>query len=292
MPRRTIQHVIGSQAVAAVSAIWAEVGAAVEEVHNDYGEDLLVQTALEGRVDPFKIWIQVKGRTRLKRPRKDSVRKIRVSREHAFRWASSLDQVIIVLWDVDEKRGWYARPRQQVVLYELLTSDRDQVAIEFRESDSFDARTAQLIAWESRMDSIAGQYLVAREGETWFDRLAPEEVKANSKNTVKESFFIAFNFLRLVRFIEDDGPIQSAQIAIRNYCLRFKQHDPTSGTSPTEPLFEDAATLDDAFDQILHLTLMSHVQDFTGGVPVPLALIGDCVAFVGSFLLQGKSLED
>jgi hypothetical protein len=37
LPRRPIQHVVGAKAVAAVSSIWLDAGAAVEEVRNDYG---------------------------------------------------------------------------------------------------------------------------------------------------------------------------------------------------------------------------------------------------------------
>jgi len=42
-------------------ALVALCGFAAEVVHNDYGEDLFVQTKLSDVVDPHRMWIQVKG---------------------------------------------------------------------------------------------------------------------------------------------------------------------------------------------------------------------------------------
>jgi hypothetical protein len=50
MPRRTLQHGIADKAVSAVSAIWTDIGAAVDEIQHDYGEDLLVQTSFDEEV--------------------------------------------------------------------------------------------------------------------------------------------------------------------------------------------------------------------------------------------------
>jgi hypothetical protein len=61
MPYRPIQHQISSKAVAKVCDIWSNTGAAVEEIQRDYGEDLLVQTCLNEKLDASRIWVQVKG---------------------------------------------------------------------------------------------------------------------------------------------------------------------------------------------------------------------------------------
>ena len=62
IPSRHLQQQNGDKARTAVERIWLEIGAAVEEVIRDYGDDLLVQTCLNGKMDASRLWIQVKGR--------------------------------------------------------------------------------------------------------------------------------------------------------------------------------------------------------------------------------------
>ncbi|VVJ15414.1 Uncharacterised protein [Amycolatopsis camponoti] len=104
MPKRPLQHVIGSKAAAAVSRIWLDIDAAVDEVKNDYGEDLLVQTSLRGEVDPSRVWVQVKGRSQID-PTSFNKKSVRVPIDRAIRWAYSAETVALVLWDVSADRG-------------------------------------------------------------------------------------------------------------------------------------------------------------------------------------------
>lgn len=61
MPYRPIRHQISAKAVVKVCDVWTDIGTAVEEIQRDYGEDLLVQTCLNGKMDSSRIWVQVKG---------------------------------------------------------------------------------------------------------------------------------------------------------------------------------------------------------------------------------------
>jgi len=61
MPQRPSRHRIASQAVAAVRKIWADAGAAVDEIGEDYGEDLLIRPCLGEHMDKSRLWVQVKG---------------------------------------------------------------------------------------------------------------------------------------------------------------------------------------------------------------------------------------
>jgi hypothetical protein len=109
MPYRPIQHQIASQAVAAVSAVWVNTGAAVEEIKQDYGEDLLVQPCLDNVMDDVRIWVQVKGVRSLSDYHKTTGKAaISIRADLALRWARSANKLILILWDVKNHIGWYS----------------------------------------------------------------------------------------------------------------------------------------------------------------------------------------
>ena len=112
MPKRPSQHEIASRAVAAVRKLWADAGAAVDEIHEDYGEDLLVQPSLNGEMDAVRIWVQVKGTTTFKSRKSNP--KVRLTVGHVKRWLTTDNYVIVILWDVSNGRGGtYIRIRNE-----------------------------------------------------------------------------------------------------------------------------------------------------------------------------------
>lgn len=97
MPNRPTQHQIADQAVSAVRRVWADVGAAVEEVRRDYGEDLLVQPQFDGRMDACRLWVQVKGTAGPSdRDSSGGNLRIRFRNDLLLRWARTADEVVII----------------------------------------------------------------------------------------------------------------------------------------------------------------------------------------------------
>ena len=148
-----MQHVVADRAISAVRTIWADQGAAVEEVRRDYGEDLLVQTQLRGRLDDSRIWVQVKGTTQRLRNENACPSPVRVASSLALRWIRSLDLVVVVQWNLREEKGWYAVPRNIVSQAHLLEHLNETTAINFSKSDNFDVSAANRLAWLARIDS-------------------------------------------------------------------------------------------------------------------------------------------
>jgi Domain of unknown function (DUF4365) len=94
MPSRPTQHETADKALIAVERIFAECGYATQRVYPDYGEDLVVQTTLRGRVDPNRIWVQVKGTLDWDKYRTADGFRIRVKADTALKWARSADLVV------------------------------------------------------------------------------------------------------------------------------------------------------------------------------------------------------
>lgn len=152
MPTRPIQHQVASQAVAAVTEIWAAIGAACEEIRRDYGDDLLVQTCHDGQMDASRIWVQVKGTSgAISAGREDRDRHVRVPLGTAKRWARTSDTVVLVLWNVKASIGWYRVIDPGVVLAHP-GGNSDSFTITVHGSSIFDACAARSIAMNARLD--------------------------------------------------------------------------------------------------------------------------------------------
>ncbi|MEU6688466.1 DUF4365 domain-containing protein [Streptomyces sp. NPDC046832] len=150
LTRRPAQHRIASLAVAAVRREWNLQGHAVDEIHEDYGEDLLVQICHEGRMDPARVWVQVKGTER------DCTRKalpsIRVKANQVLRWARTADLVIVVLWDVQNDRGWFTIPQDQFDHIELANLPNSSTSLTFSREHPFDQSAVSTLCWAARIE--------------------------------------------------------------------------------------------------------------------------------------------
>ncbi|WP_157172747.1 DUF4365 domain-containing protein [Nocardia exalbida] len=154
MTKRPRSHEIASLAVAAVSKMWIEQGAAVEEIRNDYGDDLLIQTSWKGEMDESRIWVQVKGHDYVTLSSKTPApRSLRVSSGHAFRWANTSDLVVIAQWDVHTNTGWYTLPQYSISSHSLLQSRRENISLRFPADHILDSASVRRIIWQSRLRS-------------------------------------------------------------------------------------------------------------------------------------------
>lgn len=214
MPERPDEHKIGARAVAAVDKLLKERGFAVDQISEDYGEDLLVQTDHEGRMDASRLWVQVKGTADVERHRTSKKSKkerfsYSVPMGHAMRWIRTIDLVIVVLWDVERDTGWYAVPRRQIDEWQCKMSGQKEVTLHFGKSSEtepgpvakgvFSPETLSRLAWESRFEHFRLLALstldVRREREG-----APSIEGAESQRLA----LIMDEFLRLLGLVDPD----------------------------------------------------------------------------------------
>jgi hypothetical protein len=184
MPKRTDQQVVSDMALSRVRNVFSDCGWASEVVHNDYGEDLLVQTSYYGLMDSFKIWVQVKGTNDLEQfQTKKYGYSIRVSLEHAFKWARSQDLVAVILWDVNTNRSLWGIPKDDLDEWSWRNFDSKSVRLRFRQGAPFDIAAAQKLCCEARIAHYNNRFLAQKAG-MYHTFAGTREALANQNTTV------------------------------------------------------------------------------------------------------------
>jgi hypothetical protein len=137
--------------MAAVSGLFIRAGHAVEPISPDYRNHLLVQPAHNGRMDPNRMWVQVKamnsGSRRLRH---------RVPVEQIMRSLRSVDSTLLVLWDTGSDQGWFSYPDQ----VDLSVLGHQTATIHFDSENVLDLGAVGGIVWASRLGHY--EYLCAR----------------------------------------------------------------------------------------------------------------------------------
>ncbi|MFJ9130957.1 DUF4365 domain-containing protein [Streptomyces sp. NPDC102340] len=160
MTNRPVQHRIASLAVASVRREWNLQGHAVDEIHEDYGEDLMVQICFEGRLDPARVWVQVKGTDR---DYSKALPVVSVKARQVLRWARTADLVVVVLWNVRENRGWFTLPQDQFDHVDLRSdSSGADTRLRFSREFAFDQAAVEKLAWAARIEHANRSIVYAR----------------------------------------------------------------------------------------------------------------------------------
>lgn len=220
MPKRPLQHVIASRAVASVRKLWADQGCAVDEINEDYGEDLLVQTSLDEQMDFSRIWAQVKGTGQDCSDPTRALPSVRVNAKQVLRWAYSADLVIVVLWDTVNDQGWFARPRD-FPDFARLRGD-GEVQISFSRQSPFSLESVQRLVWEARL----GHY----EKELHHALSCVEEAKETGSDS-DEAYYLAVvdvlqrNLLRDLKITNASGRWSDDFLEVFDQCGQKYPHD-------------------------------------------------------------------
>lgn len=283
MTHRPRSHEIGSLAVSAVSHAWIKRGGAVDEVKNDYGEDLLVQTSLNGNMDSSRIWVQVKGREAVKRSAKGNIPSLRIPRGHVARWTNTADLVVIVLWDVSASIGWFCLPSERFNPYDLLISQATHVTLPFQPTDVFDSNAVELLAWIARANHTATATADARANERTMRDL---EKPVYAQKAHEAAIATTFEFLiKLGLFSEDARPPEKFDTAVRNAYRRLGQDTYAEDFPDQETRFNGAVTL-------AILGHMESIQPSEGRGIIPFTLLGELADGVTDIYAQNHaSLE-
>lgn len=221
MPRRTESHIVGDTAINQVFEVCYACGWACECVHNDYGEDILVQTALNQEVDPYRILVQCKGTREIGRyKRKKGDYSYLFPIETVRKWVRSKDLMVVLLWDVTKKYGVWTLLDD---LDESRLFETGDISVTFGETNVFDARRAAELAWTARLSHY--NYLLLASGEA--DRVAEE---CGDPNYQCRTMPIALDFLRRVGIVKaaPDGRFgldESFASLLRNLIKHFASEE-------------------------------------------------------------------
>ena len=199
MPNRPREHIVGDLARAEVQRLCLENGWACDPVQSDYGEDLLVQTQLDGEMDPFRIWIQVKGTGKPESYRLASGDfSYPVSVDLALKWMRSREVILFVLWDVTQKIGYWALPRSAFDPWEVYQAEGGVIHLRIQRSRVFDCEQARDVSWSARIDHYT---VLLREAERR-DELVAQESTERLKSNVP---LVTLDLLSMLKILDQDG---------------------------------------------------------------------------------------
>ncbi|MGI5259140.1 DUF4365 domain-containing protein [Streptomyces angustmyceticus] len=272
MTRRPNQHQIASLAVSSVRREWNKHGHAVDEIKEDYGEDLLVQTCLDGRMDACRIWVQVKGTTRdCLNPRR-SLPKIRVKAQQILRWARSADLVVAVLWDVTNDCGWYVMPQGYFDHVELQERAQDEISLIFSRELRFDESAVDKLVWLARIEHAnrSLQYALANLDEA---KHMKDEAGANFQYGVLATLIYDFSIMAGIGKAE--GGFTANFIDVLTDTL----------------LEQDEGDFEKATREALIIAIFHMIHMNCAGSGAPLALVGELATVIHPNIFNPELLE-
>lgn len=256
MPTRPNSHVVADKAIADVTRIWIELGCACDPVASDYGEDLIVQPSCRGRMDPFRILVQVRGATSLERYRRKNGRyTLRVRLESFYKWARSSDLTIVVLWDTSGQTGLWSAPQDGYDNWRFFCGAAKPSKITFAPSNGFDVLAASKIIWKARIRYFKNLIVAAQaEQPTFIKEKRAAAAKAHKKKDTKQADLLALELLILLGMV-DQKFYFNPEVAL---VARFKAAELRAIATPS-PLIDHAGMM---------WTLIVRIQAFTNeGTP-------------------------
>jgi len=260
MPKRTDEHIVGDIAAGAVAQVFRECGSAVETIEQDYGEDLLVQSAHQGKVDPSRLWVQVKGTRDISRYRNPGgCYAMSVSTEHAFKWARSADAFTVILWDIEQGLGYSTFPPDQAENWNLAMLHRKTARLHFSldteelfPTGPFNHRNAKRLVWHARIHHYEGllAHAILRDLE------AESRGLQHQRSIVG---LVAFDFLRLIGFWTGD---EVAPASVEHYQQHLASNQHEARPEAEAALLAVARTVDEATDHLgISRTLLTHTSE-------------------------------
>lgn len=268
MPMISPEHLLGDLGVHAISSLWTKAGCRTEPVRVDYGEDLCVQTQLDGKVEPFRIWVQVKTMAKLNKTKRSKFY-VRLSVGHLLKWAATVDPVFVCIFDEQTQRAYIVDPLERFGLWELISGSmapKKTLTIHFSVDDLFTARRASLFLWKARINyhSALLALIESRRLPKLPNQAAKEWRKAENKLEAERiaSTLVFLNGVKLFQGNNLDALfVRCVQNAAADFCT-----NPDTGP--------DAAN---CVHQAVSLCMLGFIAKKIGNVGLPMNLIYACM---------------
>jgi len=132
MPKRPRSHHLAAIAVSHVRILFEEAGFACDETNVDYGEDLVILPSLADLVDPFRIYVQVKGVGKTQAANfKDGKLILRLTKEHLLKWVRSPELVVVAVWLEKTDEIFYSIPVRVYTEWFLFKTRSKTIGVSF-----------------------------------------------------------------------------------------------------------------------------------------------------------------
>lgn len=258
-------HGVDHQAITAVQKICSKKGWSTEVVVQDYGEDLLIQTTYQEKIDHFKVWLQVKGTNDIETYRKkDGKIKFQLSYAHIFKWVRSLENCYVVLWDITNDYGLYFSPKTDLDELDVYTKTTASITITFNEENIINKLSLHTLEWESRLNHFYS--IIAQAKYEMINTLSKE------KEHYQKLFHIKIlHFLNFINILYIDKYVTFNESYLVSYRKWLAIHTTNSPDEKNDILMETAGItaliyyLNDICDNCrvgLPLSLIDDIRDF------------------------------
>lgn len=200
MPSRPDSHAIADIAVTSVMRVFSQCGWAAEVVQKDYGEDILVLPSYREKMDPCRIWVQVKGTRNVSQFWHGGEYLYPVSIDHARRWIRSADLVVVVLWDVTNDSGYWCVPIEDEQDWAFDPLTKKTTNIKFNPEHVFDEEAAWLVGWKSRLRHYELLFKDAMARDHYAESIPAIHPEHRSLIPI-----VAYEFLTLIEIIDEEN---------------------------------------------------------------------------------------
>ncbi len=249
-------HLLGHKAVLEVCKILDDAGAISEQIKNDYGEDLIIQTHLKHNADNFHVLIQVKGR-RLS-PKNDGSYSIRVDVDHLRRWVSHVFSILVCIYEENTQTVYAFSPRDHFSLWELSTTKSKTLSVRLSKDHVFDPETAKVAIWNCRIEYYSR--MIGWHENTIHHARQMEGIDNTEDHVNREMNIIVFNFLKDISIIENGGFSKKFIRFVKNASRNFSEENQTE---------VEKWNLEHAFS----LAIMGTIDEVQRGVGLPANII-------------------
>lgn len=265
MTRVSPSHLLANRAVLAVCTVLERAGALAETIKNDYGEDLLIQTHLNGIADNFHLLIQVKG-TNLKADQ-DGFYSLRIDMMHLHRWTSHMQPVLVCVFDERTGKTYAFAPQRRFTMWELATTEKKSLTVKLNEHDIFDEGTAGRYIWDSRITFYSRMLAWNESQHNYVEQYPrPDDVRRRIK---REEATIVFFFLKSVRLFDDQMTIDPRFVSgIENASINLARMNKESASSADAERGNNLT-----IESVFTLGLLGHVAEIASGAGLPSNLL-------------------
>jgi hypothetical protein len=267
---------------------WNRLGHAVDEVKEDYGEDLLVQTCLDDLMDPSRIWVQVKG------TEKDCVKKgqrlpsVQIKAEQVLRWSRSADLVVVVLWDVGNNCGWFAMPQGAFDYFELRENPGRKLTMRFSRDDPFDSLAVEKLAWAARIEHANRSLRAARAD---WDDSREMELEAETQFHARVYYGILFDFATVIKVAKPGGGFSHEFLEVVSNLLFDRlakvDQEQVGAVSRTER----SQAIERATEEAMIGAMFAMITTHCSGNGAPISLVKELVAYSYPSLFRDELLD-
>lgn len=215
MTRISPTHVKAADAVSQVADLFRTVGALTEEIRNDYGEDLIIQTQFEGEADRFRIFGQVKFSS--KQPRMDGRISISLKSDHVRRWIGFVEPFRVFVFSSKTGKIYSFDPAQKVSMWDVYTTSNLTFNFTLGEIDELNSDNVIDLVWFCRISHL---YRLMAFAQSQIELAAREEREApeGAKQSIS---LLSFELLRFLGIAEEDGVnsvyLERLENAARNF---------------------------------------------------------------------------